>query len=319
MSGVRVAVVGATGLVGETLAKIMTERRFPATSLRAFATKRSAGEIFRTCGMTVPVEAIDHQRPDFAPFDDIDIAFLAAGDSVSAAFGRALAERGKLVIDKSAVYRLDDDVPLVVPEVNAAAIQSHRLIANPNCSTIPLAIALAPIDREFGLTWVSVATYQSVSGAGREALEAFAIAGNVMPEIGEFDRAGDSGEEQKIAAELRKILHRPDLRVSATTVRVPVRIGHSEAVSFGLARPASSHALESVLRTALGVTYDDKGYATPLDVAGTDAVAVSRLRRDRAHDDAWLCWVVSDNLRKGAATNAVQIAEAALERARVEA
>ena len=319
MSGVRVAVVGATGLVGETLAKILTERRFPATSLRAFATKRSAGEIFRACGASVPVESIDHERPDFASFDDVDVVFLAAGDAASAAFGRALAQRGTLVIDKSAVYRLDDGVPLVVPEVNAASIEGAKLIANPNCSTIPLALALAPIDREFGLTWVSVSTYQSVSGAGREALEAFAIAGNVIPEIGAFDRAGDSGEEQKIAAELRKILHRPDLRVSATTVRVPVRIGHSEAVAFGLARPASGPELASVLRTAPGVTYDENSYATPLDVAGTDAVAVSRLRRDRAHDDAWLCWIVSDNLRKGAATNAVQIAEAALECARVEA
>jgi len=319
MSGVRVAVVGATGLVGETLAKVMTERRLPVTSLKAFATKRSAGEIFRACGTSVPVVTIDHQRPDFTLFDDVDVVFLAAGDAMSSAFGRPLAQRGKLVIDKSAVYRLDGGVPLVVPEVNAAAIQSSRLIANPNCSTIPMAVALAPVDEEFGLTWVSVATYQSVSGAGREALEAFAVAGNVIPEIGEFDQAGDSGEEQKIAAELRKILDRPDLRVSATTVRVPVRIGHSEAVAFGLARPASRHELESVLCAAPGVTYDDKRYATPLDVAGTDAVAVGRLRRDRAHDDAWLCWIVSDNLRKGAATNAVQIAEAALERARVEA
>jgi aspartate-semialdehyde dehydrogenase len=197
-----------------------------------------------------------------------------------------------------------------------------------------LALALAPIDRAFGLAWVSLSTYQSVSGAGRDAVEELEaqldgdervaalprrIAGNVIPEIGTFDADGVSGEEQKVAAELRKILSRPDLPVSATTVRVPVAVGHSESVAFGTVRPARRDEVRDVLANAPALTFTDgASYATPLEIAGTDRVAVGRLRPDQAHKNAWLVWIVSDNLRKGAATNAVQIAEIALE-ARVPA
>ncbi|HET9343079.1 MAG TPA: aspartate-semialdehyde dehydrogenase [Candidatus Eremiobacteraceae bacterium] len=329
MSAYRVAIVGATGVVGETVARILEERRFPISSLRAFATQRSAGSVVRSGSSEAVVEAIDASAPDPGLFDGVDVAFFAAGDAVSAAYGRLLAERGVLVVDKSSAYRLEPDVPLVVPEVNGAAISGHRLIANPNCSTIPLAMALAPIERAFGLKWVSVSTYQSVSGAGRDAVDELGaqtrgedraaaalpkrIAGNVIPEVGSFEAGGDCGEESKIAAEFRKIISQVDLPVSATTVRVPVAVGHSEAVAFATKKPASREQIREVLAMAPGVTFTDgTAYATPLDVAGTDIVAVGRLRPDRAHDDAWLIWIVCDNLRKGAATNAVQIAESAL-------
>ena len=334
MSGYRVAIVGATGVVGETLARILDERRFPMSALRAFATRRSAGAIVRSGAHQAVVEAID-AAVDVSLFDGVDVAFFAVGDAVSAAYGRILAQRGTLVIDKSSAFRLAPDVPLVVPEVNADTLNGQRLIANPNCSTIPLAVALAPIDRIFGLAWVSVSTYQSVSGAGREAVEeldaqqrgeervaAFPkrIAGNVIPEVGAFDADGVSGEETKIAAELHKILNRADLPVSATTVRVPVAIGHSEALAFGTKRAATREEVAHALASTPGVRFSDgSAYATALDVAGTDDIAIGRLRPDAAHANAWLCWVVSDNLRKGAATNAVQIAETALRSSKVPA
>ena len=335
MSGYRVAIVGATGVVGETLARILEERRFPMSALRAFATRRSAGTIVRSGAHQAEVEAIDASDVDVSLFDGVDVAFFAVGEAVSAAYGRTLAQRGVLVIDKSSAFRLAPDVPLIVPEVNADALSGQRLIANPNCSTIPLAIALAPIDRAFGVAWASVSTYQSVSGAGREAVDELAaqqrgesrtavfpkrIAGNVIPEIGAFDPDGVSGEETKIAAELRKILNRQDLPVSATTVRVPVAIGHSEALAFGTRRAAAREEIAHALAGTPGVRFSDgPGYATALDVAGTDDIAIGRLRPDVAHPNAWLCWVVSDNLRKGAATNAVQIAEAALRATKVPA
>ena len=336
MNAYGVAIVGATGVVGETLARILHERRFPMSSLRAFATQRSAGSIVRSGAHDAVVRAIDAAAPDARLFDGVDVAFFAVGDAVSAAYGRLLAERGILVVDKSSAFRLSPDVPLVVPEVNGASLGGHRLLANPNCSTIPLAMALAPVDRTFGLEWASVSTYQSVSGAGRDAVDELAaqtsgddraasalpkrIAGNVIPEIGSIDAAGESGEESKIAAELRKILSRPELRVSATTVRVPVAVGHSEAVAFATTQPATREQIRDVLASAPGVTFlDGPTYATPLDVAGTDVVSVGRLRADGAHANAWLAWIVCDNLRKGAATNAVQIAETALRTAAVPA
>ena len=334
MNAYRVAIVGATGVVGKTLGRILEERRFPMSSLRAFATGRSAGSVVRSGACEATVEAIDASSPDASLFDGVDVAFFAVGDAVSAAYARLIAGQGVLVIDKSSAYRLEPDVPLVVPEVNGLALSGHRLIANPNCSTIPLAMTLAPIDRDLGLAWVSISTYQSVSGAGRDAVEELAaqargedraaaalpkrIAGNVIPEVGSFEAGGDSGEESKIAAELRKIISRPDLPISATTVRVPVAVGHSEAVAFATRRPATRDEIRKVLATAPGVTFTDgTAYATPLDVEGTDAVAVGRLRPDHAHEHAWLLWIVCDNLRKGAATNAVQIAETALHSAPV--
>jgi len=335
VNGYRVAIVGATGVVGETLARVLAERRFPMASLRAFATKRSAGTIVRSGDHEAIVDPIDASEPDPRIFDGVDIAFFAVGDAVSAAYGRSLARRGTLVIDKSSAYRMDDDVPLVVPEVNGETIAGHKLIANPNCASIPLALVLRAVDAAFGLSWVSATTYQSVSGAGRDAVEEFEaqldgddaaralprrIAGNVIPEIGSFGSDGYSGEERKVGDELRKILGLPDLPVSATAVRVPVSVGHAESLSFGTVVPATREQVRDALRAAPGLTFaDGTSYATPLDVAGTDRVMAGRLRADLAHPNAWLTWVVSDNLRKGAATNAVQIAEAALIRARVPA
>lgn len=329
-NGLRVTIVGATGLVGEMVARVLDERRFPMSTLRAFGTGRSAGTQVSACGCSAAVESLDETSE---PFAGIDVAFFSAGDAVSARYVSAATAAGAFVVDKSGVYRLDSKTPLVVPEANAAAIGAHTLIANPNCSTIPLAVALAPVERAFGLAWVSVATYQSVSGAGKDAVAEYdaqlrgaeainvlprRIAGNVIPEVGGFDGFGDADEERKIAAELRKILARPDLPVSATCVRVPVSRGHSEAVSFLTMRPAKHAEIREVLRAAPGVRFNQSSaYATPLEIEGTDDVAVGRLRDDAAHPGAHLCWIVCDNLRKGAATNAVQIVECALRAARV--
>jgi len=322
--GLRVAIVGATGLVGETLIKILEERRFPAASLRAFATARSAGTPLEILGRRVPVEQLADVRQ---PFQEIDLVFFAAGEEVSLAYAPAAAKEA-LVIDKSSAFRLDPAVPLVVPEVNADLVRRTGLVANPNCSTIPIAVALSPVDREFGLEWVSVTTYQSVSGAGKDALQELEdqssggsvvralprrIARNVIPQIGSFGPDGACGEERKIASELRKILKRPGLRVSATTVRVPVEVGHSAAVAFGTARTAAEEELAEVFCAAGGVKFArGDSYVTPIEAAGSDDVFVGRLRADAAHPAAHLCWIVCDNLRKGAATNAVQIAEIAL-------
>ena len=327
-----VAIVGATGLVGETLARILDERKFPVASLRAFGTTRSSGEIVRAGGRSAKVEQLDGASN---PFAGVDVAFFAAGDAVSRRYARAAADAGAFVVDKSGVFRQDANTPLIVPEANAGAIGNHNLVANPNCSTIPIAVALAPIERAFGLGWVSIVAFQSVSGAGKDAVAEYEaqvrgddaprtlprrIAGNLIPQNGPFDASGYGEEERKIAAELMKILERPDLPVSATAVRVPVPLGHSAAVAFGPARAATLDELRELLRTAPGVRFEDgPGYATPLDVAGTDDVAVGRLRADSAHPGAYLCWIACDNLRKGAATNAVQIVEAAMRRAKVTA
>lgn len=326
-SGWNVVLVGATGLVGESLLKVMSERRTPVGWLRLFASRRSAGRTVRALDQDVVVKSLDDD-PD--PFYDADVVFFAGSDDASKVYAKNAAMRA-LVIDKSSTFRLDPAVPLVVPEVNAQLIPQTGLVANPNCSTIPLAVALAPIDRAFGLAWVSVSTYQSVSGAGKEAADEMVdqlrggdargalprrIAGNVFPEVGDFGDDFSSGEERKIAAELQKILDRPRLAVSATTVRVPVAVGHCESVAFGTVRPATRAQLAETLSSTPGVKFQDGiGYATPIEAAGTDDVFVGRLRADRAHPGAYLCWIVCDNLRKGAATNALQIAELAFAKA----
>ena len=324
--GTNVAIVGVTGLVGRTLLRVLEERRFPVTQLRLFASARSAGETIEALGSRLDVIALDD-----APVDalaDVDVAFFAAGNETSTRYAKKCADAGSIVIDKSSAFRLAPRVPLVVPEVNGSSLGEAKLIANPNCATIPLAVTLAPIARNFGLTWASVATYQSVSGAGAPAVEEFErqldgdsevrvlpqrIVGNVIPENGPFDESGDGEEESKIVAELRKILAFADLPLSATSVRVPVHVGHCAALSFGVAARAGVGRIADALRRAPGVRFlEGSAYATPLDIAGSDDVAVGRLREDRAHLNAFSCWVACDNLRKGAATNAVQIAELAL-------
>ncbi|MBC5825446.1 MAG: aspartate-semialdehyde dehydrogenase [Candidatus Eremiobacteraeota bacterium] len=326
----RVAIVGATGLVGQTLLRILDERRFPVAELRLYASADSRGSDVVWRGQRCAIQTLEEGHGSAgAPLAGIDVAFFAAGAEVSRRHARTVAGAGAIVIDKSTAMRLEPDVPLIVPEINGELIGEKRLIANPNCATIPLALLLAPVAQAFGVKWASVSTYQSVSGAGRRALEELAeqsrgfggapaalprrIAGNVFPENGAFDEAGHSDEEQKIAAELRKLLDLPELAVSATSVRVPVAIGHGEAVAFGTTVDASLDEIRSVLRGFSGIVFaEGTRYAAPADVAGTDDVVVGRLRRDNAHPRAYLCWVASDNLRKGAATNAVQIAEYAL-------
>jgi len=319
----RIAIVGAAGLVGETLLRVLERRDYDPDVLALFGGERSAGTMITAFGKQWPVRGL----LDAGDLAGHDVAFFAADAATSARFARPAADAGVLVLDKSSVYRLEPAVPLIVPEVNAAAIDGARLIANPNCAVIPLAMTLAPIANAFGLAWASVATYQSVSGAGRDALDEYhaqcsgtgtvrslprRIAGNVIPENGAFDADGHGEEERKIVAELRKILALPDLPASATSVRVPVAVGHCEAVSFATQRRATRAEIANVLRSAPGLTFlDGAKYATALDVAGTDDVVVGRLRQDAAHEGAWLAWVACDNLRKGAATNAVQIIEAA--------
>ncbi len=327
MTALRVAIVGATGLVGEELLRILDERRFPIADIRLFASPRSAGARIAALGRESHVQQIDLASPP--DFSSIDLAFFAAGSEVSLALATTATAAGTLVIDKSTAFRLQPDVPLVVPEVNAHVVRGQRLIANPNCAVIPLAVMLGPVHRRFGLQWVSVATYQSVSGAGKDALREFEqqlagdrspehalprrIAGNVFPENGAFDDSGYGDEERKIAAEFTKILGDDTIRISATSVRVPVAVGHGEVVAFQTARPATRDEIADTLRNAPGVKFlEGQSYATPLEVTGSDDVMVGRLREDHAHEGAYLAWVMCDNLRKGAATNAVQIAEAAL-------
>ncbi len=327
MKPLTVAVVGATGLVGETLLRLFAERRLPIADLRLFASQRSSGTRVFALGREIEIQKLDSSEPK--SFAGVDVAFFAADTETSRAFAPKLAAQGILVVDKSAAFRLDPSVPLVVPEVNRHTLPGHKLIANPNCSTIPLAVMLGPIHQRFGLQWVSVATYQSVSGAGKDALDEFErqargdqgpakalphrAVGNVFPENGPVDASGYGEEERKIAAELKKILSDENVLVSATSVRVPVAVCHGEAVAFQTRECTSHEDIAQILRSAPGVKFlEGSAYATPLEVAGTDDVVVGRLRSDTAHLSAYLAWVMSDNLRKGAATNAIQIAEAAL-------
>jgi aspartate-semialdehyde dehydrogenase len=322
----RVAVIGATGLVGETLLDVLESRRFPVSELHLFGGERTSGKSVMAWGQPCTVRELGAQN-DLGV--DVDVAFCATGAQISRTLAPALAARGTLVIDKSAAFRLDPGVPLVVPEVNRDTLAGQRLIANPNCSTIPLAVALGPVHRRFGLRWMSVATYQSVSGAGKDALDEYErqargenapakalpqrIVGNVFPENGPVDESGYGEEERKIAQEFRKILADTEVLVSATSVRVPVAVCHAQAVAFETRDRASLDEIARTLRPAQGVSFlEGASYATPLQVAGSDLVFVGRLRPDTAHPGAYLAWIVSDNLRKGAATNAVQIAEAAL-------
>lgn len=327
MKPLNVAVIGATGLVGKTLLRIFAERRLPIADLRLFAGRRSSSTRVFALGREIEIQALDASRAK--NFEAVDVAFFAADAETSRALAPKLAAQGILVIDKSSAFRLDPSVPLVVPEVNGHALEHHKLVANPNCSTIPLAVMLGPIHQRFGLQWVSVATYQSVSGAGKDALDEFErqtrgdeapakalphrILGNVFPENGPVDASGYGEEERKIAAELKKILSDEHVRVSATSVRVPVAVCHGEVVAFQTREGASHEHIAGILREAAGVKFlEGEAYATPLEVAGSDDVVIGRLRSDTAHPGAFLAWVMSDNLRKGAATNAVQIAEAAL-------
>jgi len=329
-----VAIVGAAGAVGRKLLDILEERRFPVGGLTLMGTARTAGTTMEFRGRSEPVELVEPER-----FEGVHIAFFAVPTDVSLSLAPEAVRRGAVVIDKSNAFRADPSVPLVVPEVNQEALSAHRgIIASPNCSTIQLVMALKPIEGLSRLTRVVVATYQSVSGTGWEAVEELRtqsrsildgqavkpkvyphpIAFNLIPHIDEFEPGGHSKEEMKMVTETRKIMGRPDLAVSATTVRVPVEVGHSEAVWVETRRPVSPEEAREALAAMPGVLVRDDPaegvYPTPLEAAGRDEVFVGRIRKDLSSERGLAFWVVSDNLRKGAASNAVQIAEELVKR-----
>jgi len=327
--GYRVGIVGAPGVVGRTLLQVLEERQFPVAELRLLATERSAGRRLRAFGSEHRVETTSRER-----LKGLDIVFLAAGTDASRHWAPVAQQAGAVVIDKSNAFRLDPQVPLVVPEVNGEELRRHQgLIASPNCSTIQLVVALKPLYDRVGLERVVVATYQSVSGTGQEAMEELRrqvqqwlaeetiqstvyprqIAFNLLPHIDSFDQEGYTLEEMKLVRETRRILGAPELRISATTVRVPVFIGHAEAVLVETRTPVAVDTVRAWLREAPGVMLVDDpaapAYPTPVEVTGSDLVYVGRLRRDLSSERGIWMWIVADNLRKGAATNAVQIAE----------
>jgi aspartate-semialdehyde dehydrogenase len=340
MAGFKVAIVGATGNVGREMLDILAERRFPVSEVVALASSRSMGREVSFGDRTLKCKNLEHYD-----FSDTDICLMSAGGSVSKEWSPKIGAVGCVVIDNSSAWRMDPDVPLVVPEVNAEAAKGFSrkyIIANPNCSTAQLVVALKPLHDKATIKRVVVATYQSVSGAGKDAMdELFAqtravfvsdpveakkfpkrIAFNVIPEIDVFMEDGFTKEEWKMVAETKKILD-PKIKLVATCVRVPVFIGHSEAVNIEFEQPITADEAREVLRTAPGVLVIDKhepgGYITPYECAGEDATYVSRIREDATVENGIVLWCVSDNLRKGAALNAVQIAECLINRKLIQA
>jgi aspartate-semialdehyde dehydrogenase len=329
----KVAVLGATGLVGDTMIKVLEERKFPVAELFPLASNRSLGKSIEFNGKKVPV--IDVETFDFA---NADIGLFSAGGEISRIYAPKAAAAGCVVIDNTSEFRYDDDIPLVVPEVNPEAIaqfKQRRIIANPNCSTIQMLVALKPLHDAAEIERINVATYQSVSGAGKEAVEELAaqsvalmsgkgpvkpkvvaaqIAFNVVPQIDKFQDNGYTKEEMKMFWETRKIFNDPEIRVNATAVRVPVFFGHSEVVSIETARKLTVAEAHKLLDKAPGVKVIDTrkpgGYPTAaVEAANDDRVFVGRIREDISHERGLNLWIVSDNIRKGAATNSVQIAE----------
>ena len=329
---VDVAVVGATGAVGEAMIEILEQRNFPVGTLYALASERSVGKTLRFRGKSVTVTNL--AEFDFA---QTPIALFSAGGSLSAEFAPKAAAAGCVVIDNTSHFRRDEDIPLVVPEVNPGAIAGYTargIIANPNCSTIQMLVALKPIYDAVGITRINVATYQAVSGTGKAAIEELAgqtarllngqpvetdvyprqIAFNALPHIDSFQDNGYTREEMKMVWETQKIFGDPDIQVNPTCVRVPVCFGHSEAVHIETREKLSAMAARELLETAPGVTvvdqWEDGGYPTAVtEAAGADPVYVGRIREDISHPQGLALWVVSDNVRKGAALNSVQIAE----------
>ena len=338
--GYKVAVVGATGNVGREMLEILAERSFPADEVIALASRRSLGSEVSYGDRTLKCKALEHYD-----FSDVDICLMSAGSAVSKEWSPKIAAAGAVVIDNSSCWRYDADVPLVVPEVNADAVAGFRkkgIIANPNCSTAQLVVALKPLHEKARIKRVVVATYQSVSGAGKEAMdELFAqtkavftmdeveskkfpkrMAFNVIPHIDVFLDDGFTKEEWKMVVETKKILD-PKIKLVATCVRVPVFIGHSEAVNIEFEEPITADEAREILRNAPGCIVIDKreagGYATPYEAAGEDATYISRIREDPTVENGLSLWCVSDNLRKGAALNAIQIAECLINRQLISA
>ena len=326
-----VAIVGATGAVGEQMRGVLEEREFPVGELILLASERSAGQFLEFHGRQRRVEILHDDS-----FTNVDIALFSAGGSVSAKFAPVAVSAGAVVIDNTAHFRMAPDIPLVVPEVNANAIAGYKtsgIIANPNCSTIQMVVALKPIHDAAGIKRVVVSTYQSVSGAGRQAMEELSqqvaalfsgrdieknkfphqIAFNCIPHIDVFMDDGYTKEEWKMIHETRKILGEPALAVTATTVRVPVFCGHSESVNVETEKKLTAAEVKALLRDAPGVIVSDEPenniYPLALDATGKDAIYIGRIREDHSVPNGIHLWVVSDNLRKGAALNTVQIAE----------
>ena len=334
MKEFNVAIVGATGMVGQEFIKVLEQRHFPTNSLHLYASDRSAGK-----KISVNHQEMEVKETSPHSFDGIDIALFSAGSEVSHHFSPIAAKSGAVVIDNSAAFRMEPDVPLVVPEVNADDTKLHKgIIANPNCSTIQMVVALYPLHRENPIKRIIVDTYQSVSGTGVAAVEELStqarqvleghnvvphvyphqIAFNILPEIDLFLDNGYTKEEWKMVEETKKIMHADDIAISATCARVPVLVGHSEAVHVEFSEPMSPDTARRILAGAPGLkVLDDVNislYPQPWSVAGSDDVYVGRIRRDASIDCGLAMWVVADNLRKGAALNAVQIAEVLVER-----
>jgi aspartate-semialdehyde dehydrogenase len=338
--GFKVAVVGATGNVGREMLGILAERSFPADEVVALASRKSHGVDVSFGDRTLKCKALDYYD-----FSDVDICLMSAGSAVSKEYSPRIAAAGAVVIDNSSCWRYDSDVPLVVPEVNADALAGFRkrgIIANPNCSTAQLVVALKPLHDHARIKRVVVSTYQSVSGAGKDAMdELFSqtkavftvgevvtkkfpkrIAFNVIPQIDVFMEDGFTREEWKMVVETKKILD-PKIKVVATCVRVPVFIGHSESINIEFEQPISVDEARELLRKAPGCVVLDRrepgGYVTPYECAGEDATYISRIREDATVENGLVLWCVSDNLRKGAALNAIQIAETLIKRKLIEA
>jgi len=337
--GFKIAVVGATGNVGREMLNILEERGFPADEVVALASRRSQGTEVSYGDRTLKVKALDNYD-----FSDTDICVMSAGGAVSKEWAPKIGRQGCIVIDNSSAWRYDQDVPLVVPEVNPDAVAGFtkkNIIANPNCSTAQLVVAMKPLHDAARIKRVVVATYQSVSGAGKEGMDELfeqtravfvadpvtakkftkRIAFNVIPHIDVFMEDGSTKEEWKMVAETKKILD-PKIKLTATCVRVPVFIGHSEAVNIEFEKPITADEAREILRDAPGCQvidkHEDGGYISPLESAGEDATYISRIREDPTVENGLNLWVVSDNLRKGAALNTVQIAELLLERGLIQ-
>ena len=330
----KIAVVGATGNVGREMLSVLAERQFPISEVVALASTRSVGTEVSFGDHTLKIKALD-----YFDFKGTDICLMSAGGAISKEWSPKIAAQGAIVIDNSSAWRMDRQVPLVVPEVNADALSDIKkgIVANPNCSTAQLVVALKPLHDQAVIKRAVISTYQSVSGAGKEAMDELfrqtravfvadpvevekfpkQIAFNVIPHIDVFLDSGYTKEEWKMMVETQKILD-PDIQVTATCVRVPVFVGHSEAVNLEFEKPITAEKARALLREAPGVLVVDKredgGYATPIECAGEDATYVSRIRKDPTVENGLSLWIVSDNLRKGAALNAVQIAECLVNR-----
>jgi aspartate-semialdehyde dehydrogenase len=320
-----VAVAGATGLVGRKMIEVLEERRFPVGELRPLASKNSIGKTVRFKGSNIPVQELTQES-----FTGVDIALFSAGASVSKEFADASVKAGTLMIDNSSAFRMVEGVPLVVPEVNPGDIFKHKgIIANPNCSTIQMVVALKPLHDRWGIKRVVVSTYQSVTGAGKKAVDQLVaelakditvakkfphpIAYNALPQIDVFCDDGYTKEEHKMVNETKKIMGDQSIKVSATCVRIPALGGHSESVNIEFEKPFTIKEIRETLQTAKGICVQDdiqmNMYPMPIWAHEKDDVFVGRIRRDDSIENGLNLWIVSDNLRKGAATNAVQIAE----------